>query len=134
MHPKILMVENERRLRQFYKLELEAEGYEVITAANGQDALAKLREAPVQVVVFDLAFSDEAGMACLQNLVNTNRDLKVMIHTADPMYRMDFRTWVADALLMKSPDAGKLKSAVGRLWEAQTIRLSKNTSCCQPGN
>lgn len=118
MHPKILIVENERRLRQFYQLALEAEGYEVMTAANGHDALAKLREAPVQVVVFDLAFSDEAGMACLQNLVNTNRDVKVMIHTADPTYRMDFRTWAADAFVMKSPDAGKLKSAVGRLLEA----------------
>lgn len=118
MSPKILIVENERRLRQFYKVELEAEGYEVMTAANGNDALAKLREALVHVVIFDLAFSDEAELECLQNLVNDNREAKVMIHAANPAFCMDFRTWAADAFLMKSSDAASLKGAVGRLLAA----------------
>lgn len=115
MRPKILIVESEHRLRQYYKMELEAEGYDVITAGDGRGALAKLREAAVEVVIFDLAFRDETGIEYLRNLVDTNRQVKVMIHSADPNLKMDFRTWAADAFVMKSPDAGKLKSAVGRL-------------------
>ncbi|MGH7490847.1 MAG: response regulator, partial [bacterium] len=64
-----------------------------------------------------LAYPDDAGLECLQDLVNANREVKVMIHTAYPMHKMDFRTWAADAFVTKSPDTGKLKSAVGRLLE-----------------
>ncbi|MGH7451376.1 MAG: response regulator, partial [bacterium] len=61
---------------------LETEGYEVITAADSQSALKRLREKPVHVVVYDLAYPDNAGLECLQDLVNANREVKVMIHTA----------------------------------------------------
>lgn len=80
----------------------------------------------MHVVIFDLAFSDETGMAWLQNWANTNRDLKVMIHAADARSRMHFRMWPADAFVMKSPGADKLKSAAGRLCEAWMIRISKS--------
>jgi len=119
MRHKIMILEDERRLRQLYRTELETEGYEVITAADGRNALERLRQAPVHVVVFDLTFPDEAGMECLQDLVNSNREVKVMIHTAYPTHKMDFRTWAADAFVTKSPDTGKLKNVIGRLLEAE---------------
>lgn len=119
MRHKIMIVEDERRLRQLYRTELETEGYEVITAADGRDALKRLREKPVHVVVFDLAFPDEVGLECLQDLVDANREVKVMIHTAYPTHKMDFRTWAADAFVTKSSDTGKLKNAVGRLLEVE---------------
>jgi DNA-binding NarL/FixJ family response regulator len=91
----------------------------VSTAADGRGALERLRKAPVNVVVFDLTFPDEAGLECLQDLVKANRKTKVMIHTAYSSHKMDFRTWAADAFVTKSPDTGKLKSAVGGLLEVR---------------
>jgi ActR/RegA family two-component response regulator len=48
--------------------------------------LGEKGEAPVNAVVFDLTFPDEAGWECLQDLVNANRDVKVIIHTAYPAH------------------------------------------------
>ncbi|HEX9654475.1 MAG TPA: response regulator [bacterium] len=117
MSHKILVVEDEHRLRRLYKTELEAEGYEVITVNDGRCALKRLRDEPVNLVVFDLTCPDEAGIECLQDLVNANRKIKVLIHTAYPAHKMDFRTWAADAFVTKSSDTDTLKSAVGRLLE-----------------
>jgi len=119
MRPKILIVEEERGLRHFYKKALEAEGYEVMTTDNGRLAMKRLRESPVNVVVFDLSIQDEAGMENLHDLVNANHDVKVMIHAADPALKMDFRTWVADAFVTKSPDPSRLKHAIDGLLEMQ---------------
>lgn len=51
---RILVVDDEESIRRTLKLLLESEGYEVITANNGKDGLAKLREG----LGFDLALVD----------------------------------------------------------------------------
>ena len=46
MNKKILVVEDEEGLRLLYQEELETEGYQVITAQNGREAIKKLEEKP----------------------------------------------------------------------------------------
>ncbi|MEG8945738.1 response regulator transcription factor [Rosettibacter firmus] len=50
---KILLVDDEKDIIEFLKYNLEAEGYEVITAYNGMEALSKLSENP-DLIVLDI--------------------------------------------------------------------------------
>lgn len=50
---KILLVEDDDRIVGFIKRGLEAEGYLVDLANNGEDALAMVREASYSLIVLD---------------------------------------------------------------------------------
>lgn len=54
MNQKLLIVEDDCALRNLLKGLFLAEGYQVRTAANGQEALRRLAQEPVQLVVTDL--------------------------------------------------------------------------------
>ena len=51
----ILVVDDEPRLRDGIRLTLEAEGYRVLTAGNGAEALAVLQSRPVNLILADIA-------------------------------------------------------------------------------
>jgi CheY-like chemotaxis protein len=54
-HPKILVVEDDPDTRELMTWWLDAEGYDVQTATNGQEALTLLqREAPPSAMLVDL--------------------------------------------------------------------------------
>lgn len=115
MKKKILVVEDEKNLRQLYQSELEAEGYEVVTAANGEEALDDLKRIPVDLVVMDLVFPKGMGLGYLNNFMALNRNLKVIINSAYPEYRFDFHSWAAESFLTKSSDLSELKNTIQRI-------------------
>src|SRR6186713_1225362 len=53
-HPRILVAEDEPLIRALVTMAFEAEGYEVDTAADGAEALAKAFRQPPQAIVLDL--------------------------------------------------------------------------------
>ena len=53
---RVLVVEDERKLAQVVASSLEAERYEVVTAANGEDGFFR-----ANAEAFDLVFLDLAG-------------------------------------------------------------------------
>lgn len=54
MAKKILVVDDEAQLVEMVKMRLEASGYEVITAADGQEALDKARQDKPNLIILDL--------------------------------------------------------------------------------
>lgn len=112
MTEKILVVEGEKKLRYLYQSELQAIGYDVITAANGKGALEKLKQEPVDLIVLDLVLPDGTGFDYLEKFVTVKRNVKVVINTDYPNYKGDFHSWVADAFLTKSSDLSELKNTI----------------------
>lgn len=51
---KILVVDDEAMIREMVKARLEANNYEVITAADGQEALDKARKENPDLIILDL--------------------------------------------------------------------------------
>jgi DNA-binding response OmpR family regulator len=58
---RLLVVEDDEDIREALRSVLEREGFAVTVAADGRDALARLREAPVDLVLLDLMMSAVAG-------------------------------------------------------------------------
>lgn len=55
MTPIILVVEDQLAMQRNMRMGLEMSGYEVVTAADGQEALAVLKEKPVDLILADIA-------------------------------------------------------------------------------
>lgn len=58
----ILLVDDEARLRQALQVELRAEGYAVVQAGDGDEALRALDRTPPDLVVLDLGLPDIDGL------------------------------------------------------------------------
>lgn len=81
---KILLVEDDSNLREIYGARLEAEGYEIISASDGEEALAlAVRERP-ELIISDVMMPKISGFDMLDILRSTpeTRSVKVIVMTA----------------------------------------------------
>jgi two-component system response regulator (stage 0 sporulation protein F) len=122
MKKKILIVEDEEGLRFLYKEELEAEGYEVLTAGNGREAIQQLEEGRPDLIILDIVMPVMDGMEALGRIVGKERKIPIILNTSYPGYRQDFMSWAADAYVTKSTDLGELKDKVRELLEKDKAR------------
>jgi signal transduction histidine kinase len=76
----ILVVEDQRALRQVIRRTLEAAGYTVLTAANGLEALAAFthHEGPVQLLLTDVVMPEMSGTALVGELANRGAPMAVL--------------------------------------------------------
>lgn len=81
---KILLVEDDQSLREIYSIRLTAEGYEIVTAGDGEEALASaVREKP-DLILSDVMMPKISGFDMLDILRQTpeTKDIKVIMMTA----------------------------------------------------
>jgi nitrogen regulation protein NR(I) len=78
----VLIVDDELNIRRVLAAMLKREGYEVTTAADGEQALAVLQKTPVQVVVTDLVMPRLSGLELLQRVAAQYPDVPVIMITA----------------------------------------------------
>lgn len=77
----ILLVEDKEELREAGRNMLEALDYLVLTAANGLDALDICRAVNMDLVITDLVMPEMGGKELVQELRNTDPDLKALAIT-----------------------------------------------------
>ena len=65
---KVALVEDDLNLQNMYKLKLEIEGYEVVTAENGRDGLVIIQEFMPAVVLLDLRMPVMSGDEMLAHM------------------------------------------------------------------
>lgn len=63
---RILVVDDERRMVGFIRLNLEQDGFEVIEAANGNEALNRLRDSLPDLILLDVMMPDIDGFEVLR--------------------------------------------------------------------
>lgn len=103
---KVLLVEDDNNLREIYEARLTAEGYEIITAQNGEEALSAAKQYKPDLVISDVMMPRISGFEMLDILRNTNelKHTKVIMLTAlgqsEDRYRAD--NLGADKYLVKS--------------------------------
>jgi two-component system, NtrC family, response regulator AtoC len=78
----VLIVDDEVNIRRVLAAMLKREGYEVTTAADGEQALGVLVKTPVHVVVTDLVMPRLGGMELLRRVAAEFPDVPVIVITA----------------------------------------------------
>ena len=114
---KILCVDDDPSLLRLYQDELSEEGYKVILAKDGQEALSKLAKEKPQVVVLDIRMPVMDGIGTLTAMLGKDWQIPVILNTAYPQYRKNFMTWGAEAFVIKSSDLTELKQKIREVLE-----------------
>ncbi len=117
MKKTILVVEDEEGLRLLYEEELKAEGYDVLTAKNGREAIQQLETGKPDLIILDIVMPVMDGMEALGRIVSKERRIPVILNTSYSGYRQDFMSWAADAYVTKSHDLTELKKKIRELLE-----------------
>jgi CheY-like chemotaxis protein len=81
---RVLVVDDSEVIRQLITMNLEFEGFEVVTAVDGQDALDKIHELRPDVVTIDVKMPRMDGLATVARLRADPRNagLKIAMVTA----------------------------------------------------
>ncbi len=111
----VLVVEDNLHQRDLYEEELRLEGYNVLTAADGREALSVVQEHQPDLVILDINMPVMDGLDTLSRLLEHNRRMPVIINTAYASYQDSFTSWSADAYVVKTGDLSELKDTVKRL-------------------
>ncbi len=111
---KILVVDDEKNILKLYKAELEDEGYSVISASSGAEALEVFSRENPDIVTLDILMPDMDGIHVLRLMKEKNPQIPIIMLTAYD-YRDDFSVWVADAYVVKSSDLSNLKNTISQL-------------------
>lgn len=79
---RLLLIEDDAVLRLGLKRQLEADGYRVDQAADGEDGLFQAREYPLDLAIVDLGLPKVNGLTVVQTLRAEGRTLPILILTA----------------------------------------------------
>ena len=81
---KIMLVEDDKSLREIYSIRLVAEGYEVVSAGDGEEALAMAVQQRPDLVLSDVMMPKISGFDMLDILRSTpeTKNIKVIMMTA----------------------------------------------------
>jgi len=80
--PRVLIIDDDRDLRNVCRVGLEAFGYEVLTAASAQDGLAEAAVRAPDVIVLDLGLPDMDGIELCRR-IRTWSEVPVVVLSAD---------------------------------------------------
>jgi two-component system, OmpR family, response regulator PhoP len=79
---RLLLIEDDVALRLGLARQLEADGYRVDQAKDGEDGLFQAREYPVDLAIVDLGLPKLSGLAVVQRLRADGRTIPILILTA----------------------------------------------------
>ena len=92
--PKILIADDEPALRSLLNTNLSFEGFETITASNGEEALRAIREEMPDVVLLDVMMPVMDGWQVLEELSKSgNRKTRVILVTAKASSEAQLQGW-----------------------------------------
>jgi DNA-binding response OmpR family regulator len=114
---KILVVDDEDSIQIVYREEFEDEGYEVISALDGEAGLKKFQKEQPDLVILDIRMPGMGGIQVLRQMKMINPDVPVILSSAYQEFKRELGSWASDEYIVKSGNLDELKGAVKRLLE-----------------
>jgi DNA-binding response OmpR family regulator len=115
MKKRLLIVEDEKNLCLLYKEELTEAGYSVMTVADAETALEKIKKHRFDLIITDIRMPAKNGIELITQIMALRKDIPIIINTAYQSYKHDFMTWAADAYVVKSSSLDDLKAKIKEL-------------------
>lgn len=114
MSQSVLVVDDDKQLRQLYRIVLERAGFRVEEAANGAEALKALMSHTPDAIVMDMLMpmlGGEAVMKRIQQMPSLS-DIRIVVLTAYPRFRETAVFLQADEFLVKPTSPNDLVLAL----------------------
>lgn len=122
MAQTILIVDDEPDIRMTIETRLTANGYQVITAEDGEEGLKKMQESTVDLAIIDIYMPKMDGYAFYKELKKDKKtaSIPILILSARSQLEGPFRAVGADSFLAKPFEAKDLLGQVARLLSRPT--------------
>ncbi len=118
----ILFADDNKSIREYCRASLEDDGYRVVVARDGNEAVQKYRTEAPDVAILDIAMPRSGGLDALERIKRFAPHFPVILFTAnDDDCLHDQRAALAVACIEKSNNLGDLKGIV-----ASTLRRSQS--------
>jgi YesN/AraC family two-component response regulator len=75
---RILIIEDDTRVRETYCLILEQAGYEVVTATDGKEGMRVFREKSPDLVITDIIMPEKEGLEVIRELKRDFPEVKII--------------------------------------------------------
>lgn len=108
----ILIIDDDKNIRELLELEFGDLGYETIMAENGFDGIQLLKDYEVDLVILDIKMPGMDGIEALEKIISIQRELPVIIHSAYSHYKENYLTWSATSYVVKSANLKELIETV----------------------
>ena len=79
---RIFVVDDEESIREFFEIMLKREGYEVLTASNGAEALEVLKKQAVDLIISDIQMPELSGLELLTKVREMDPEMAMIMITA----------------------------------------------------
>jgi CheY-like chemotaxis protein len=79
---KILVVEDDKHVRKLMNAVLKREGYEVVTAGNGKEALEALEVQHIDLIILDIMMPEMDGYEFAEELKEADNRIPILMATA----------------------------------------------------
>lgn len=116
---RVLVADDESALRSLIKTNLQFEGFETLTASNGEEALQVIREQEPDVVLLDVMMPVMDGIDVLNELAREeHRRTRVILVTAKTSTEDQLQGWElgCDEYLTKPFDLEVLIDRIRAVW------------------
>ena len=80
--PRILVADDERSMRELLAIVLRREGYDVLLAENGREAIALIEKEPINLLISDIKMPDVSGVDVLRAAKRIDQDILGIMITA----------------------------------------------------
>lgn len=134
--PRVLVVDDERSMREFLAIMLTREGYDVVAADGSAQALASLRQRPCDLLISDIRMPDGDGIGILREAKQLQPDLPGILMTGFASTETAIEALRTGALdyISKPFDIDEMKRVVAHALERTHVAntaadVSRNTTC-----
>jgi two-component system, NtrC family, response regulator PilR len=121
---RILVVDDERSMREFLAIMLARDGHDVVAAENGSQALASLRQRSFDLLISDIRMPDCSGIDVLREAKTLQPDLPGILMTAFSSTQTAIEALRTGALdyISKPFDIDEMKRVVAQALERRRLR------------
>lgn len=123
MKKTILVVDDEEHIRLLYKEEFEEEGYTVLLAGSGEDALTLVENNLPDIITLDIKMPGIDGITLARKIKEIRNEIPVIFVSAYEDYKHDFGTWASDAYFVKSANLAELKLLIAKILKDKASKL-----------
>lgn len=121
----ILIVDDEEEIVQLMSETIHKWGYNTVVAQDGEEALQKFEEFPIDLVLSDLRLPNMDGVSLLEHIKNVDNDTEVILFTGYPAVKSAVEAMKKGAFdyLIKPVDLHELQLKLERgLENRKTVR------------
>lgn len=112
----LLLVDDSPCIRHVWGAELTRDGYEVVLAAHGKEALAQIGQQTFDLIILDMHMRPVNGFEVMARVRAEHPAIPIIAHTSLPRREVERRSvQLPDAYVLKGSDCAEMKRQITRL-------------------